>query len=568
MYLSDELIASLQAAEDEYEIVGSCYCELLKYISDTDVSFITRIGHLEMDAEYSQYAESFRDLWHSILKIISQIKGNFEELGLDIEEVVERLLDKLKTFDCPDGMQEKVCISIGMIHILGAIDWYIEKDLNEKGACFCTVYGPLNKGKSTRDCLVYFQERSSFFSGAYHRDKQDSFRVPLRPTRIGAMFKALLMIPTNQLQNIPRIIPVSADECFEKMEDKKLYIASIPYIGFKTFQFCSYGKSHKLPQKGSDIESAGTSTNKKDDDISGPFYVKYWEEAEEENKCRILALLKKAIVKGANIIVFPEFIMSSGMKDAIQMYLKQLDMAERKRLMLVFAGTHYAWDGKRGNNIIYIFSAFGDELGQHYKYSPFLMQSEERIHSADLGGKDKTVTFYGMEEGAQDIEYVWRQYCKNCEILSDPGKECTMIDLEGVGRILPAICRDVIDGEYVIHLANLFMPSMLIVPAWSRSVNSFDIRLSSLAATIHTASLLCNCCNAVGRQNDLIGKFYMPQKQESYMKAQKIELKREGCVGSCEEHGGCIMMIEVDFSEGVPFGKLDKVYYANEKDCS
>lgn len=63
-----------------------------------------------------------------------------------------------------------------------------------------------------------------------------------------------------------------------------------------------------------------------------------------------------------------------------------------------------------------------------------------------------------------------RQYCENCEILSDPGEECILIDIDGIGRVLPAICRDVIDGDFTLRLANLFMPSFLMVPAWSRAI--------------------------------------------------------------------------------------------------
>ena len=47
------------------------------------------------------------------------------------------------------------------------------------------------------------------------------------------------------------------------------------------------------------------------------------------------------------------------------------------------------------------------------------------------------------------------------------------------------------------------MPSLLIVPAWSKSINSFDARLISLADTIHTSALVCNCRPIPTRSNSV-----------------------------------------------------------------
>ena len=108
-------------------------------------------------------------------------------------------------------------------------------------------------------------------------------------------------------------------------------------------------------------------------------------EYEEDNIQRVTALLDLAIQKGANIFIFPEFIMSERMRDAVQTYLRQMQYDKKKRLILVLAGTCYHWDGKsRGNNILHIFNANGMEVGRYYKYSPFLIQKEERIHGADV----------------------------------------------------------------------------------------------------------------------------------------------------------------------------------------
>lgn len=260
---------------------------------------------------------------------------------------------------------------------------------------------------------------------------------------------------------------------------------------------------------------------------------------------RIISLLQFAINRNANIIVFPEYIMSPKMLKGIEDHLKRLDSAQKPSLFLVLAGTCYHWANEKGNNILHILNANGIEIGSYYKHSPFLEQSEEKIHGALLQSKSEPRTK--------------RSYFEVCEILSEPGKECTLIDVDIIGRILPAICRDVISG-HTESLSNLFMPSFLIVPAWSRSVSSFDPRFSILADTIHTISLLCNCCNAVeGTSKKATGTIVVPRKQGTAMAAfcQKI-IRKRNCTLSCLNHGGCIEQIEISFVESNPQVSLNK----------
>lgn len=539
MVFRESFIDALKQTKNEYDIIAVCYWELLFYKDDKDITFITRIGFLGEDYEYGIYAEEFEKLRQEVLDIVMQMNMNDENAGTGFEEFKNRTIQKICQFQCPGMLGEDVCVSICIFYILEALDSYIERELEETYDV-CHDFEPLNKGESREHCLVYLKEKDSFLKEAYGSEGEEGFRKPLHSSRIGSLFRTLLLFKSDKFQNVPQVIPVKVNRDCKSAINDKIQIFSIPYIGFDTFRF----------------RAINDPSISEPDEIEGPFYIEYLPEYETENIQRVTALLDLAIQKGANIVIFPEFIMSEGMKNAVQTYLRQMQYDKKKRLILVLAGTCYHWDGQStGNNVLHMFNANGMEIGRYYKYSPFYTPKEEQVHGAKVSSTKS------------DGSMGQRQYCKNCEILSAPGKECVLLDIDGVGRVLPAICRDVIDGDYTSDLADLFMPSFLLVPAWSKSVNSFDTRLTSLADTIHVASLLCNCCNAVKKDEDqtVIGRLYMPAKQNTCMKAQVLEISHnQECKNLCKRRGGCIVQIEVDFSCGQPKSSMIGTYFPNE----
>ena len=543
MVLQESFINALLQADDEYETIAACYSELLSYIEDTDVKFITTyIGHLAADPEFGPYANDFATLRQSVIKSAYQTDMNGEDCGTGFEVFRSKLLLALKQFRCPAELPLTRCTPMCMFYVIEALDLYVEHNLQELDAYDVSEHGdcgPLNQGTSQEQCLVYLQEQESFLSGAYDAGDWGGFRKPLHQTRIGNLFHTVLLFERKRLltppENPPQIVRIPLSENFKDsiLKQKKIFIASIPYIGFDTFQFHSSTKAEAC--KPGEIPD-------------GMFYVEYPETWEADNIRRVLGLLDLAILNGAHIVIFPEFIMSMGMKNAIQNHLSNLTPESRRQLLLVFAGTCYQReDGGKGNNVLYMFNSRGMEVGSYYKYSPFLIQSEEQFHGAKFPS-----TKHGNSRQ-------FRQYCDSCELLSNPGKVCVLLDIDVIGRVLPAICRDVTDGEYTTRLAELFMPSLLVVPAWSRSVHSFESRLSVLANTIHTASFLCNCCNAVRGNGEevMTGMFCLPAKQRSHMNAAPVKFGRNAiCAAACQNHGGCMVQIELDFSQGMPEGRI------------
>lgn len=190
------------------------------------------------------------------------------------------------------------------------------------------------------------------------------------------------------------------------------------------------------------------------------FVIRYSEQYIDFATKRAIALLEAAIDRKANIIVFPEFVCAPLVQCRIGEYL--LDQYRRaplrlKELIFVMAGSGWTNDN---NNVMNMFDRCGNTIGEYYKYSKF-----------------------------------WKD--SSLEGLSDPGKKCTIIDVPGLGRILPSICRDISNKEYTEGLIDSFRPFLLFTSAWSTSVEGgFKNQYDFFAKRYMVTSMLCNCCEA------------------------------------------------------------------------
>ena len=529
MRLRSKFINSFLQA-DEYEAIGLCFQELYYYEPNAGKGFVAQhIDIIKKGASHIELAEKFEQLRGNLLKTVQAVAENF---GGGFDTFNDKLLNLVQVFSHPKDFDRKIAIAIAAFYLIEALDSYVYNNLqymSEFGEWPENGRGPMNQGVSKKKCLVYLKERRSFLSGAY-KNNRTGFRTPLNAEDLGDIFSTIQIVSRNRLisnTGIPRIIPVRPNDDIKKniAETGKFRIATIPFIGYDSFYFHEIGASTPCPPQTLP---------------QGRFYVEYSQEFEEENIRLMTHLLELAIRQGSNIIVLPEFIMSPSMRESVVKYLSQMTDSWNSQLVLIFAGTTYEYSTpNKGNNVLYVMNARGSEIGKYYKFSPF---HKDNKHDApiEISGDNSSV------------------YFENIELLSDPGKECTIFDVEGIGRILPAICRDVVDGEYTSELVKLFSPHLLLIPAWSSSVASFDTYLAHYANTIHTTSLLCNCCNAVksieaSESGTAIGRFCLPEKSETVMKAfpQSIYRSTE-CCNSCRDHGGCVVLIDVDFSKGMP----------------
>lgn len=104
MTLQRSFIDDLKQAEDEYEVIALCYNKLLDYISDTDVYFVAKIGHLESDAEFEPFAQQFEDFRQTIISYAQDINVHFGLDGTGFETFKDKLIIELTSFQCPEQM--------------------------------------------------------------------------------------------------------------------------------------------------------------------------------------------------------------------------------------------------------------------------------------------------------------------------------------------------------------------------------------------------------------------------------------------------------------------------------
>lgn len=258
------------------------------------------------------------------------------------------------------------------------------------------------------------------------------------------------------------------------------------------------------------------------------FHVEYCEGYLERCEGRALQLLELAIDRKANIIIFPEFVCSQEIQNAIQGRLQQMyeeNPGRLRNLLVVLAGSGWI----DGNNVATVLSYDGRLLGKQYKTERF----------SDL-----------KKEGRELIEN-----------FQNPGKETVIVEVDGLGRIALGICRDICNRNYVRRLTEIFCPQILLVPAWSSSLHrGFENQLKDITAYNHiTCSVLCNCCEAVngGEFRKEIGMLVTPTKQRSVVEGKPRCIQRQAVkCRHCRERG-CVILVSMCFeSSSVQRGRM------------
>lgn len=225
-------------------------------------------------------------------------------------------------------------------------------------------------------------------------------------------------------------------------------------------------------------------------------------------------ILEKASDNKCDIVVFPEYACSKKIKYAISSGLKDLKNKHKHRPDLVFAGT--TWTEKNENKL-YVFGSEGQIVGRYSKRCNF----------------DNTNDF-GVRV-IEDIEQRWNENVFFC--------------LPSIGYIMPVICKDAIDENGPADLfSEWFSPLLIVIPAWSPSVNSFD-RLALNSTDNFTSYVVADSCSAVfkGSEPFLVGKYYIVNKVGSLATGKPYPVKISSCDKSkCED--GCLIIRDFDFS--------------------
>lgn len=384
-----------------------------------------------------------------------------------------------------------------------------DRKLNELSVVFCLLQaidsaaqrwnagyvrrtlGPLN-GEAGR-YLVYLRGGEEI-----HKDLIDEIgRAPRGKSGLSdCLHNFIVMRRTDLVKNagVPHIQVVRTNR---KNGESKLKVAVIPGIRGKHFAMARVMGSQKV--------------------------ITYLQDEQKEQTESILQQMGRAIEYGAEFIMLPEYSVSGQMLGEISRMLKSWKVNNcypNSHLVAVFAGSTWT---EEDNNVESILDAWGNNVGRYYKYSSYTKPTNK----SKQGGR---ATLYAVSEG-----------------LKDPGKECTLIQVEKMGCILPAICRDVIDDVYTTELVKVFRPAFITTVAWSPSSGSFKDNFTEYANLYFANSIFCNGCGALDPRAGWYAAAMMVGKSKTKPKGdfRKIYRDKDGCA-DCDRM--CSYLFEFDFA--------------------
>lgn len=296
--------------------------------------------------------------------------------------------------------------------------------------------------------------------------------------------------------------------------------AEIPEICFLSRR-CSEGSAHIKVAVISGFRGEHFEIHRK---IGSTRVIRYHDEMQMEMARKAWEKMESAIALGVEFIILPEFCVSEKMLSYIKDQLaKWRAKSSQDNLIAVFPRSTWI---ESDDNVQIILDSWGEEQGRYYKNAPYREPNKKGS--------------YQFVEG-----------------ITHPGYRTCLFLVDGMGYILPATCRDVIDGQKTTYLVQKFWPAFLFVPAWSRSGRSFAQPLKEYAADYFTNSVLCNACGALNNKTGVVGGVAIPQKDQTvaagyFSEFHKTGAEAQSCGDSCGQICGELVEIDLETSEKAP----------------
>ena len=476
MILGYGLNEVLTDADNIYDLIGNCFGVLCENI-DNHQAFISRYLDRELNPNF--------DILNRFSEDVMDAVDDYDFINyVHVKHRIFGLVDKLELQDYLEPKENQLAV---IYCILTAID-SVAGDWEEKWAL--DSLGPLDQHHKTGYRVYYVLKKTihADYMGKAGRERTVS-------SDFFEQFENFRFVNENRWKehiDVPKIKYLQLKRSWKSKGNDiyRLKIAVVPVSCEENFEFRFVGESR--------------------------YVVDY-------SKCDQAHLAKKvgqaveaAIYKECNIIVLPEYVVSQEVYRSVQKQIRKChrELKEKMALVLVFAGSTWTEDG---NNVMRILDDWGEEVGEYYKYSPYVE----------------------FPKGKHRFE------C--CEVLSAPGRCCDIIAIENVGLFLPAICRDVIDGEYTEKLAHYLLPAFTIIAAWSPSLAQFAERQREMANKYFVSSILANACSSIRKRALKIGNGAIICKRGTITQICKKDIKRKSCMENCSKEG-CLYLLEYDFS--------------------
>lgn len=487
MNFYEALYGELNHFDSIYDLVAYCYDYLINLLADKQSVFISAyIWENDKSEENNPNLESL----HFMVQGIKDLLLKHVREGDLFEDYCGELCDFIKKYETellPFGEHEALNHAAVPFFVIKGMELYAE----DMKCISAHKRAPLNEYYQ-KNCYVYLNEPCKWMSDIA---ENADYGLTIAANEIRNEIKGFIFLEKREIGNtygVPNMSTLSKEETFLNglLAGRVIKIAVIPFSRAKMLEF---------PTK-----------------RGAAFVVEYNAWYRKEAKTRALKLLEAAIDYGANIIIFPEYMCSPDIQEAIAQTLRSINEASPERLtnlLVVVAGSAWTQDF---NNVSQIYSYSGVLLGKQYKYSAF--------------SKEKN-----MMEG-----------------LTDPGKATTMIKIPKIGLLQTGICRDISEAAFARQLARIFSPAFLLIPAWSTSINrGFKMQLQSIISENHTTNaVLCNCCEAFSGKSfrKEIGMIVTPHKKLTVVAGKEKAICRDAAIcDNCLE-SGCIFLCQLDFS--------------------
>ena len=219
------------------------------------------------------------------------------------------------------------------------------------------------------------------------------------------------------------------------------------------------------------------------------------EDIEKKLKDKYEDVYKKAEKEEIDFLIFPEMLMT----DEIMGFFSKNQHKKGSPWIIVNGSI---W--KDLMNKCIITDGYGNEIFSYLKKEPFIYKNKE--------------------DGKEYKEWLDRK--KNTEY--------SILDIEGVGRIGIAICKDLLNEK--VKLFHKYMGTdFLIVPAYT---DSMDLQSSAqeLSKEYNCVVIVANACSAVEKpESNRIGFLTLPAKAGSYREEIILRYCRDQCKNDCKD---------------------------------
>lgn len=426
-------------------------------------------------------------------------------------EALSLIRSELELVALAPYMDNAKCALALLFHLIKAIDRFIGD--TKRSIHRILKRGPLN-ARHGESVGLYLRSSNHFFGDFFDHC---SIRHHMSVGLLNEQLTTVYFYRKESGFALPRIVPSSSVGCPSKTA-RSIRVAVAPF-------------------RGAAIPSP--------DDSSGEFDVRFQYERGSLFGCRysdaygqhlferLTVIVQRAANAGCKVLLFPEFVVTEDMVEALGCAMRSL--GDSSDLQLIVAGSW--WNPDERHNVGALVLDEGRITKQFDKFAPFVKDGPRGNYT---------------------------------EMLERDEKRTMLVDMPGIGLVLPQICRDVVEAEKrLCGVAKVFQPAAVLAPAWSPSIHEgFKLPLSNLAARQNSFCVIANACGARRdaladdeRENPAVSLCASPVVVNGRRGPRRsadpvLEYLPVNCMGECLSHCCSLWIVDVTCESVEANGKI------------